>query len=91
MTCYAIIFTDDIEIFNLTKIERKASINILSDLSTGYIFSGIFQFIIRNKNSDIYVIESDGDINDLYDYYLDDPTDFTNTVKSVGKCLYQPN
>lgn len=87
MTNYMIMLGDDIQIFDITRMERHATMNVLKDKPTN-IVDGLSHIIRKNHVSSIYVIESDGNENDLLEFYNQNSGEFISTVKELGRCIY---
>lgn len=86
---FVVSFGNDIKIFDITKHERHAIFNALSNKDTTTPLLKEIIGVLRNNNvSSIYLIESDGETDDLAKYYDTSPNEFIYDVKIHGEKIY---
>lgn len=86
---YIVAFSDSINIFDATRVERYELFNALRDKQeTSPFFKSLANILRTKKVKSIYSIDSDGTIDDLMEYYNNDPTGFIIDVESDGEKIY---
>lgn len=87
MTSYAIIIGNNINILDISSIEKKSLMNVLSDKPNTDL-NMITTMVRSNTVSSIYIIESDGSEEDLLEYMNENEDEFVETVKDRGNKIY---